>query len=121
ASGPRVDARPQEPHDVLTREGVEGAGRLVGEQEASRSHERPGDRDPLSLTAGHLFGEAVRDLAQPDVVEGAQRLAPSLAGGDAVELAGEGDVLRGREGGHEVEVLEDVADAAAPQPSAAVL
>src|SRR5690606_15608325 len=42
-------------------------------------------------------------------------------GGDAVELAGEGDVLRGREGGHEVEVLEDVADAAAPQPSAAVL
>ena len=106
----------QQAHDRLAVDRVERAGRLVGEQQPALADDRPGDRDPLALAAGELVGEAVGALGEAELLE---RLEPRRArglGADAVELERQGDVLDRGEPGEQVEVLEHVADRAAPQP-----
>ena len=51
--------RPQQAHDRLAVDRVEGAGRLVGEQQPAVADDRPGDRDPLALAARQLVRVAV--------------------------------------------------------------
>src|SRR5437899_14488 len=44
----------EQPHDLLPGDGVEVAGRLVGEQDGRAHDEGPGDRHPLALAARQL-------------------------------------------------------------------
>ena len=93
---------------------VEGAGRLVGEDQPRAAHEGAGDRDALLLAAGELVGHGPQALAEPDALEHLDReplAAPELAAG-RVEQRGH-DVLERRAPGQQVELLEDEADVAA--------
>ena len=109
-----VAARAQQAQHQLAGLAVERAGGLVGEDQPARADQRAGDRDALLLAAGELVREAVGELVQADLLERGERLAARLAQPDAVELARQRDVLGGGQRRDQVEVLEDVADAAAP-------
>ena len=63
-----------------------------------------------------LVGEPGRPLGQAQPGQGLHPGRPGLARGHAVQFQREGDVLGRSEPGQQVEVLEDVADGAAPQP-----
>ncbi len=54
----------QQGHDVGTGAAVEGAGRLVGEDDAAAIHQRPGDRDALLLAAGQLARPVIEPFLQ---------------------------------------------------------
>jgi hypothetical protein len=110
----RLAARPQHAQHLLARGGVQGAGGLVGEQQPARADQRPGDRHALLLSARHLVGETRGEGADAHLVEGGPRRAPGHAAADAVQLERQRHVLERRQGGQQVEVLEDVADAAPP-------
>ena len=57
--GSGVHFGPQEAQDGLAGAGVEGSGRLVGEDQAAFADQGAGDGDSLLLAAGHLVGEPV--------------------------------------------------------------
>ncbi len=98
-------------HD-LTRRGVEVPGGLVEQQESRAMHERSRQSDALLLAAGELGGEVTRAVAQSDTREEARHacvVAPTA------ERERQSDVLLRREIRHEVEGLEDDADALATQ------
>ena len=75
---------------------VEGAERLVEQQDVGFGRQGPGDRDPLAHAARELVGRVVRELRQADDAE--QLLHPSGALGlaHAHALEPERDVLRDR-------------------------
>ena len=75
--------------------------------------ERAGDGDALLLAAGELGGEPVGHVAEPDVDQRVERFLPRLCAPHAVELPRQRHVLGGGQRRDEVELLEDVADAAA--------
>ena len=98
------------PRPVL---GVERSGGLVGEHDLGPGDERPGDRDALLLAAGELRGTVAQALVEPDPRGDLAHLrAPRAA---AVEAQRQADVLGDRQRRHQVEGLEDEADALAPQ------
>ena len=87
----------QQAHDRLAVHGVEGAGRLVGEQQSALADDRPGDRYPLALAARQLVGVAVGVVGDVELLH---RLEARRARGlrrDAVELERQGDVLDRRQ------------------------
>jgi len=49
-----MNNRPEEPHDLPAGLRVQLAGRLIGDQQLGAASKRPGDRDPLLLTAGQF-------------------------------------------------------------------
>ena len=49
---------------------VEIPGGFVGEQQAGRAYDGPGDGDPLPLAAGQLSGQEVDAMAEPDALRG---------------------------------------------------
>ena len=55
--------------DVGGGAGVEGAGRLVGEDHRGPGDQRAGDRDALLLAAGQFAGAVLAPVAEPDAVE----------------------------------------------------
>ena len=66
--------------DVMGRARVEVAGRLVGDEQGRVVGQRPGDRDPLLLSAGDLRGETVSEVRRSDFLEtGDCALAPGGA------------------------------------------
>ena len=103
-------------HDRLGVGRVQSAGRFVGQQQVAVTHHRPGDGHPLALAAGELVREAGRPVAQAQLDQGRHARAVSGSERHTVELQGQGHVLHRGEPGQEVEVLEHVADRAAPQP-----
>ena len=54
---------------VLGGDRIEVAGRLVGQDQRRVGDQRPGDRDPLLLTAGQLTRPVTDPIGQPDPVE----------------------------------------------------
>ena len=48
------------------RLGIEVAGRLVGQQQGRRVHQRAGDRHALQLTPRQLAGQVIRAFAEAD-------------------------------------------------------
>src|SRR5687768_11617088 len=60
----------EEAEDVLGRAAVEGARRLVGQEDGGVVHHGPGDGDALSLPAGELVGAVVHAIAEVDDLQG---------------------------------------------------
>jgi len=98
---------PQHAEDVDAGVDVEGAGRLVAEEERDVLHQGACDRDPLLLAAGELAREVVHAIAEAHLVEGVPGAGLGVPAG---ELGQELDVLQCGECGHQVEELEDEAD-----------
>ncbi len=65
--------------DDASARGVEGPGRLIGQDDGRSVDDRPGDGDALSLPAGQLVGEASGEGAEPQVVEHGGGIAHLLA------------------------------------------
>ena len=114
-----VDAAAQDLQDLVGGVGVQVAGGLVGEDDRRLAHERPGAGHALDLTAGELGRPVGQALPEADGVDHlVEALRVDLLAGD---IQGQGDVLRRREGGDQVEGLEDEADALAAQAGEATL
>jgi hypothetical protein len=62
--------------DVVGAAAVERARRLVGEQEHRVRRDRAGDRHPLLLAARQLRRQVVHPVAQPDLLQRADRPLP---------------------------------------------
>ena len=103
----------QERQHLGARARVEVAGGLVGEDDLRLAGERPGRRHPLLLAARQLVRPVLQAGPQADRVDDV--VDPRLVELAAGEGGGQGDVLRGGQGRHQVEGLEDEADPVAPQ------
>ena len=112
----------EESHDDAARVRVEGARRLVGEDDARAAYERACDRDTLLLTAAHFARIGVRAIRQSHTlehVEGDGAPAQQLRAGGVQE--GDLNVFGGRPGGEDVELLEDEAEVLSAHASATPL
>ena len=107
-------------HHDLCIGGVERAGGLVGQEQTTFAHHGAGDGDALALTARQHVGVVRRPVLQPEILEGRERGRLGLAGRDAIELQGKGDVLHGAQPGQQVVVLEDIADGLAAELSSGI-
>jgi acyl-CoA thioesterase I len=109
----------QQVDDRVPRGLVEIAGRLVGDHDGRIGHKRAGDRHALLLATRELGGIMVQAAGEAD---GREFLFGAREGVRLVgEFEGQGDVLEGRHGGHEMKGLEDDADAAAAEARQLVL
>ena len=98
-------------HDVLAAFGVEGAGGLVGKDDAAAVHERPGDGNALLLAAGKLIGLVFQLVRQAQIrKQGLGPIKARLFVHPGVN-GGQGHVFRGGQRGEQVVALEDESDA----------
>ncbi len=72
---------------------VEGAERLVEQQQVGFGHERPGDRHPLAHAAGQLARQPVGELGQADDPEHLGDTSPALGPADLEAFEPERHVL----------------------------
>ena len=93
---------------------IEVCRRLVGQYQRRTVHERARDRDALALAAGELARTASVLVGEADALH--ELVDPGAALGPAGRAEQEGilDVLACGQHGHEVEGLEDEAEAIAP-------
>jgi hypothetical protein len=115
-----VQVHQQVPY-VLARGGVEGTGRLVGEQQRGPVDQRPGHRDPLTFAAGQparVGAGVLLDAQHLHELHGAiRRFTPSGPG----QLGRKLDVVRDGEIVEQIEELEHHADLLAAEPGQSVL
>ncbi|MNT19628.1 hypothetical protein D3C72_1548960 [compost metagenome] len=78
---------------VLTQAFVEGAQRLVHQQDAWAIHQRPGECDTLLLAAGQLRRVAVLEAFQARQCQRLLDPNPGFGGRYFAQVEGEGDVL----------------------------
>lgn len=98
----------------VTHDGVDGAERLVHEQDGRVGREGTGHAHALLLPAGQVRGVAVHKLgAEADTLDGVHRLRARLLRGHALEAQHGRDVVEHRAVREEARVLDDVADAKA--------
>ena len=112
----------KEGHDDAARVRVEGARRLVGEDDARAAHEGARDRDALLLAATHLTRVRVGALAQAHTLKHVERdrtPTQQLRAGGIQE--GNLDVFGGRARRKDVELLEHEAEIFPAHPSTAPL
>ena len=110
----------EQAQDLVRGAAVEGAGRLVGEQQARAVHERPRDRDALLLAAGQLHRAMMGAVREADAAE---RLQGPLAAGPAVDAGidhRQFDIAEGIDARQQIELLEHEADLAVAQAREAV-
>jgi hypothetical protein len=107
---------PDNLHHHLPVGGVEGTRRLVGQEQPPPPDQRPGDRDPLPLAARQLLRKMPGPVRQAQPGQGTIGDSAGPAAQDAVQLERQGHVLRRRQAGQQVEVLEDKANRPPPQP-----
>ena len=88
---------------------VNVCGRLVGQHDSRLVGQRSRDRDALLLTDGKLSRLMVRTMGESDAVE--ERFCTLRIAAAFREDHAEHDVFQRREGGQQVERLEDVPDA----------
>ncbi len=94
-------------HDLAGQAGVEGGGRLVGEQDGGRAHEGAGDVDALALPTGELVHPAVSEPGESDAFQ--QLIGPVAARLPPPDVVGDKQLLPGGEGAQQVCLLEDEA------------
>ena len=115
---PRLE-REEEIDDLAAGLAVEIAGRLIGEQEARARDERAGERHTLLLATGELCRKMRHAMREPDLAE---QLCGALEGIRlTAKLQRQRDVLLRRHGRHEMEGLEDNADAGAAREGERIL
>ena len=103
---------------LLAREGVEGAGRLVGEHDRGPVHQRAGDGDALRLSSGHLVQAPVREVGDVEPLEHLERRRPCRSWLRPEEAHGQLDVLGDGQLGHQVAELEHEPELLEPHPRA---
>ena len=113
---PRSARLAEQSHHRLTVDGIEGTGRLVGQQEVPVADDGAGDGHPLPLAAGQIVGEAVGPIGQTELAPGRPTLL-TRAVWSAMPSSSSGSETfsSGGQPGEQVEVLEHVADRAATQ------
>jgi len=113
AAGARHEVSRQR-QNVIRGRFIEIACRLIREQQQRLDRERAADRDPLLLATGQLLRVALQKIAEPEPFH-------KLFVPDGIKPAGnprlEGEVVFDGEARDEVELLEDEAQAIAPQRS----
>ena len=109
----------QQPEDAAAGAGVQCSGRLVGENDLGRGHERTGYRHPLLLPAGELGWAVSQTLLEPDSCRDRPHGATLCA--TAVQAQRQRDVLHDCQRGHQVEGLEDEPDPLASEDRQAPL
>ena len=87
------DDRSEQFDDTARVLGIEGSGRLVGEDDGRRGDQRPRDRPALLLTAGEGIGTVVGSVPHPDRLEGGPRCRVAASLGDTIEHQRQADVL----------------------------
>jgi hypothetical protein len=97
-------------HDFTAANGVEGGGRLVGEEDARLGEERPGDRDPLLLPPRELTRHAPSERVHPKLGEEAPGPLALGARRRVVKDDRHEDVVQDREEGNQMRLLKDEAD-----------
>src|SRR5690606_20675590 len=108
-------------HDHVPGAGIEVAGRLVGKEDAGPVGERPRQRHALLLAAGKLGRVMMFPAGQAHAGEqlsgaGLDRFRPLARARAPGQLQWNLDVLQGRQGGDELERLEDEAHPVPPEP-----
>ena len=83
----------EDPHDVVAGALVEGARRLVGEDDRGTGDQRPRDRDPLRLPAGQLPGPSALHAGEPERPQPPSRQIGGLPPRGAQEHRRQGHVL----------------------------
>ncbi len=94
---------------------IQIAGRFIRQHQGRTVHQGACDGDPLLLTSGELVGIGGTALAQIHGFQHLLDLVVHLPLWIAVQLQRQGDVLRGGEGGYQIEELVDKTDPAAPE------
>jgi acyl-CoA thioesterase I len=105
--------------DALAGMRIEITRGLVREQNVGLGHERAREGDALLLAAGQLFRVMRGARREPHLIESLRRAYARVA--MAVQLERQHDVLQSREGGDQVEGLEDESHVRAAHPRAPVL
>ena len=100
----------EEVHDFVAGAGVEGAGRLVGEDDGRLVDEGARNGHALLLAAGQLVGPVVNALGQAHGVEGAGGLLAALVRRQAAVDQRQLDIAQGIGAGQEVKGLKYKAD-----------
>ena len=96
----------EEPHDLLPAAGVEVARRLVGKKDGRVVGQRPGQGDPLLLTAGKLRRPMLFPAQEPNGLEHLGHPLPPPFRVFSVEEERDLGILPSRGVRKEVEVLE---------------
>src|SRR5262249_15280075 len=107
--------------DLASGRRVEGAGRLVGEEERRLGHESAREGDALALAAAQLVRLVLHALAQAHPRQRAHRQLAPLARAHAAVDERQLDVLQRRGARQELERLEDEANLAVAQRRQRVL
>ena len=107
--------------DLFTRKGVQIAGGLVREDDLGAADEGARERDALVLAAGELGGQVVQAVGEADLFQqlaGARAHRSPSADAREARHRRQHHVLDDVQLGHEVEALEDEADARGAQARA---
>ncbi len=91
---------------LLAGKGIEGAEGLVEQQQLRLGGQRPGDADPLALTAGELPDRLGVGLLQPHLAQHGQRAGLAFAARHAGQLQPEGNVVQHVAPGQQAIVLK---------------
>jgi hypothetical protein len=89
---------------------VEGAGRLVADNQLRVMHQRTSNSHTLLLAAGQLGRQRLRTLAEADAAEGFLRPGKCLVTPNAINEQGDGDIFRRRQCWQEVKGLKHKTD-----------
>lgn len=99
-------------HDLVAGGLVEGTGGFISKDDAGVGHEGAGDGHALGLAAGDLGGAAVREVAEPELVEQRYGLRTGRAPAHAVEHRGQRHIVQVAQLRQQLSVLEDEAEVA---------
>src|SRR5579884_329837 len=105
----------QQSEDLVTRMGIEIAGRLVGQDQLRPQHQRARDGDPLLLAAGELSRPMVKAVRQPDRFEHLPRGRLDLIPLGPLDQSRHHDIFKRGEFREEMMELENIADGSIPK------
>ncbi|PBE81477.1 hypothetical protein BGU32_18435 [Clostridioides difficile] len=103
-----VDAVTQEGEQIAAGLRIEGAGRLVGDDDVGAGHQGAGDGDALLLSARHLRRLMAKTLGNAE--HSGDVVKPFLVDLGVRQTQRQGDVVSSAESGHEVERLKHEPD-----------
>jgi hypothetical protein len=106
--------------DAIGRFAVDGACRLIGEDQSGFICDCPGNRDALLLATGQLMRPMVKSMRKTDPIQGILRFAPPFAASHASIGQRQLDILERAGSRQQRSHLEHEADFAAAQGSPSI-